>query len=293
MKVLVTGGSGFIGGHVVQELERRKYCVDIFDLVSPSYYTNANFIQGNITEPLPMIATEYVAVFHCAGLLGTSELFNRVIEAERVNVLGTLNVLDWACHNSDIADDIYVIQPNLLGDWLNPYMQTKQQAERYGMMYHEQHGLKYLSIVPTDVYGPRQHWSQRKAAPLFMIQAILGEPLSVHGDGNSWVNYVFVRDVARFMIDAYETGVYGKRIPLSSPEDDMGVGEFAGLVIAVAESKSVIEYVPMRKGQPGDIEKIEHSLESAMKIMDLATLTPLETGLKESIAWYRGILGRC
>ena len=115
---LVTGGYGFLGGHLVENLERRGYQVTILDAEDPgflySFRHKAEYIQADIREDIPL-ECHFDVVFHCAGLLGTETLFNRVREAAEVNIIGTINVLEWGRVNPSL----FITQPNLLGEWLN------------------------------------------------------------------------------------------------------------------------------------------------------------------------------
>lgn len=293
-KVLVTGGSGFIGGHVVQELESRGYDVDIYDINKPMFVTNATYWFWNIQcqENMRLLPSpnDVDAVFHCAGILGTSKLFYRIKRAEEVNVIGSLRVFEWATSGDSPGGSPVVIQPNLLGEWLNPYMLTKNQAERYGWMYAAEYDMKYISVKPTDVYGPRQSYQQGKASADFISAALKNEPIRIHGDGTAWVNYVFVKDVARLMVNAYEKRAVGKTLPLSHPDNDMGVEEFARKIIKQTGGSSEIGYVPMRRGQPYICNRIDHDCTETWKYIDPESLTSLGLGLVETIAWYRGLM---
>ena len=297
MKALVSGGSGFIGSHIVEELERLKYDVTIFDITEPKFATKAKYIEGDVVEFSLPKRNQYDVIFHCAGMVGTETLFANPYHAESVNVLGTIAILDWAKTQSNKP---IVIQTNLMGDWDNPYMISKNQGERYGKMYCHEWGVKYISVNPTDVYGPRQSTTQKKAAPTFITKAIQGEPIPIYGDGKSWVNYIYVKDVAKFVIKAVQDEYVGKTIYLSHPNNDMPIIDFAKEILRLvwqgdpmkeetfcADKDKAIQYLPMRSGQPGSIERIEH--DTAMANSILAKYISLEDGLKETIGWYRNI----
>lgn len=268
----------------MQALERRccNSSVTIVDVVPPNYVNHSRFVRCDLGNGLRFDQTEYDVVFHCAGLLGVATLFSRVREAAEVNIIGTINVLEWAHASSHIT----VVQPNLLGDWLNPYMITKRCGESFGLMYDRVESVRYVSIRPTDVYGPRQTLDAKKAASTFIGKAYRNEPLPVYGDGSSWVNYVYVEDVAKFMIAAYESGLHGI-IDFAYPDGDSTVLEFAKKVIEISESDSRIEFLPMRKGQPGNIETVPYDLSIAKTIHNMDSLTSVESGLRETVMMYR------
>jgi nucleoside-diphosphate-sugar epimerase len=284
MRALVTGGSGFLGGQLAAVLHHRGYRVTVLDCVAPDYVGVPHFIKHDISQEFPKVKPlGYDVIFHCAGLLGSGTLFDKIRRTAEVNIVGTINVLDWALGNPDIT----IVQPNLMGEWLNPYMITKQTAERIGLMYARYIGSKYLSIRPTDVYGPRQSLRDNKAASTFITRAIKGEPLPIYGSGTSWVNYIYVNDVANFMVAAYEAGAVNEVIDFCYPGGDITVVEFARRVIEAAESDSRLEYKPMRPGQPGDMPVISYDLSRASELYDMSCLTTLDEGLKVAVKWYR------
>lgn len=288
MRALVTGGSGFIGGHVVEKLLRRKAKVTIFDKESNTYPTfgRAKLHKADLLKPIELSPLDFDVVFHCAGLLGTETLFDRIKEAAEINIIGTINLLDWAMENPDLA----IVQPNLLGDWYNIYMISKHCAEEIGIMYHKEFGVPYASVRPSDVYGPTQTDREKKAAPVFIQHAIYDMDLPVYGDGSSWVNYVYVEDVADFLITVYEKGIFGKKIDFCRPCGDMTILEFANKVIELSQSNSKIKFRPMRRGQPGNVQHVPYNLTDACKVYDMTRLTSLDAGLKATISWYRSVM---
>jgi len=286
-RALVTGGAGFIGSHVVQELEKRDYDVVIADLSGCQYDTDSRFIYLDVTnniqgylDTISTVDQDFDVVFHCAGLLGTETLLSRTVQAVDVNIRGTVNILEWAKEIGAV-----VVQPNLIGEWLNTYMITKQCAETFGFMYAEVFGVRYLSIRPTDVYGPRQSRDEGKAAPAFIISALRDDPISICGSGFALVNYVYVKDVARYVVDMYEAGETGGPFVFACPGGNMTVREFANLIIRLAESKSTIKFISMRKGQPDYTE--EHPYDNLDLDLPSYLFSDLETTFLETIDWYR------
>jgi UDP-glucose 4-epimerase len=282
MKILVTGGSGFIGGKLVQELEWQGHDVDICDVVHPPFKTMAKFYQKDICDvlSLPLV---YDTVYHCAGLLGTGRLFDYVVEAEGVNVIGMLRLLEWLK-----GSGVPIISVGLIDNWLNPYMLSKHHAESYGMMYYHTFGVRFTSLRFTHVYGPGQSVSQEKAVPTFVVQALRGEPLTIFGDGQSVMNLVFVRDAASILADAISLRLWGKALDIAAGGGDIAVIDLAEKVIEIADSKSEIRFVPMRRGQPGTV-RTPYDIAEAAKFFDLhhSLATSLDLGLAETIEWYR------
>lgn len=293
MKILVTGGSGFLGRNIVEQLELTYVNSDmddlfIADIKKPGYETDASFIYHDIAninqQPSNMInelGPAYDIVFHLAGILGSETLFGHAEFAERVNVIGTIKILELQ------KDYGLIIQPGLLGHWLNPYMISKNTAERYGLMYKAEYGTKYTSIRPTDLYGPGQSVAQKKITPTFILAALKNKPIPIYGNGEQNVRMLFVRDAAKFFVDYLDDPICYDTIDLASQQyaNYLPVKNYAELIIKLCNSKSVLEFLPMRPGQPevtGDVYRgiCNRPFEKVS----------LQDGLLETIKYYESII---
>lgn len=283
MKALVTGGSGFIGSHLIEALKERGH-----DTVN---YDKKNITSWDILDYITLRTTidrsRPDVIFHLAGVLGTTELMDRVITSEKVNVLGTLNVLEL-CRLREIP----LVFASKLNpeDWVNPYTITKRACDEYCRMYEEQWGVKVCIIKSLNVYGPRQSYVPvQKYVPIFISRALKNQPLPVWGTGKQHVDPVYVKDVAEAMVRAWENKCWGETI-----EVGMGKGipvlDVAKLIVKLAKSESKIERWPMRPGEPltgkhriyADTKKMQELLNMHPKDM-----TSLEKGLLMTIAWWR------
>lgn len=291
MKILVTGGAGFVGGAIVENLLQQKdiYGDDItaIDIVPPKNELCCRFIEWDITKPMLQHWHPFDLVFHCAGLLGTESLFEVVKEATMVNIMGTLNILELH------RDHGFIIQPNILGDWLNPYMISKRAAENYGLMYRKWFKTKYVSVRPTVIYGPGQSMEQKKVVPTFINAALRDEPIPIYGDGSYMMPLLFIRDVAKYIVSIGLNNLndYDK-IDVGSLTHRVSVEELAKLVIDFTESKSTLEYKPMRMGQPLSAKDAGANLDIIKGIEEIIPFdeTPLSIGLEETIDYYKGLM---
>lgn len=278
MKILVTGGAGFIGRHVVDTCISRGDSPIVFDRANSeqaSYY-------GDVRDPVHVCeAGAHVdAVIHLAGVLGTQETINNPRPAVETNVLGGLNVLE-ACTQYDLPL-VYIAVGN---HWMNnPYSISKTTVERLCKMYRRERGLTVSTVRAMNAYGPGQTPARpygpskvRKITPAFVCRALLGEPLEIYGDGSQVMDMVYVADVAQTLVEAvganadYEVGT-------GRPTT---VRDIATQVLETVGGGS-IDYLPMRPGEP------DHSIVVAdqTKVLKPATVT-LEDGLEQTVDWYR------
>lgn len=283
MNTLVTGASGFIGKSLVGQLIKKGHRVIAFDIKKDSIGTE--FVQGDIVSfDFNNILNDVDVVFHLAGLLGTTELFHRIKEAEKINVLGTLNLLE-SMRKNDVSKIVFTSKPNM---WkYNVYTITKENCERYLHMYREIYGFKPAITRPFNVYGPEEYLVEyRKAIPYFIIAAINGEPLEIFGDGKQTMDAIYVDDTTEALI------LCAKKLPLETVEIGTSipikVNYLAKKILELTGGNSEIKHLPMRRGEmdEGDI-RADGRMEQLIGFRPKITL---EEGLKRTIEWYRGHL---
>lgn len=279
-RVLVTGSAGFIGGALSKKLISSNYEVIGFD--QKSIGEGTKFIQGNIVSyNFDEILKKVDIVFHLAGLLGTTELFHRIIEAEKVNVLGTLNLLE-SMRRNDVSRIIFTSKPNI---WKhNVYTITKENCERYLEMYREIYGFKTVITRPYNVYGPNEYLIEyRKAIPYFILNALSGKPIEVFGDGQQTMDAIYIDDAVEGLIRCSWIDI--KEIVEIGTAKPIKVIDIAKKIIDLCESDSEIIHLPMRRGELGS-----KNICSNGNMIHLLNFTPqidLEKGLKRTIQWYK------
>jgi UDP-glucose 4-epimerase len=184
-------------------------------------------------------------VIHLAGVLGTAELFDNAEMAIDVNVKGTLRVLQAAQENSMAY--VGITMPAV---WANVYQATKGAARALASAWHRHHSLRVSHVRAFNVFGEGQKIGMpQKIVPTFCARALANEPIPIWGDGKQTVDLIYVRQVARMLIDALDFG-----------EDEVfdagtgvafSVNEVAQWVLEITDSSAGVEYLPMRMGEHG------------------------------------------
>ena len=293
MRILITGGAGFIGSHIA-EYYQGKAEVRVIDNLRTGYISNLNgldvdFIEGDILDPdalaQAMKGVDYV--FHLAAMVSVPESMRAPVECVRRNAEGTLRVLEAAakegvrklCLSSSAA--IYGDNPEvpkretMFPEPKSPYAVTKLDGEYYCAMFAAEEKLQTVALRYFNVFGPRQDPNSAYAAavPIFISQALKGEPLTIFGDGGQTRDFIYVKDIVAanvFMAENDASGVfnvaYGGRVTIS---------ELAKMIVEITGSSSEIQYADER---PGDVR---HSTAAVDKL--------LATGFKPSSDFMKGL----
>lgn len=295
MEILVTGGSGFIGGHVVQEFERKNLgSVYIMDIEPPRYYTNASFIKGSVLSPEKSLKDRtFDLIVHAAGVLGSHTTYGKIPLTYEVNIMGMVRLFEFIVTWEKLPRFIHT---GLIRNWKNPYMITKHTASDTVTMYAVKHDIEAFSLGMTVVYGPRQGWTEGKVVPTFFLNALKNEPLEIFGDGLSTVNMMYVRDIAQLVVKlAQDNRVFTDRVydmHLAYPHGDITVVDLAEKINAMTRNKSGYLHVDMRDGQPEHIDLAQYDL-SVVKnyIPDYGRcFMDLDSGLIKAMRYYECVL---
>lgn len=275
MKILVTGGGGFIGRVLVFELKSQGHNV----------YTLSNSghpdIKANVSNHKSMVSIvpDFDIVYHLAGVLGTSELNRQAYEAAKINILGTVNILDGAMVNKTKV--VHITKPNV---WLNTYSITKTAAEDFCKMYHQEFGLPVVSAKWYNVYGPGQSFHVQKAVPYFIRWALANEDIQIWGDGEQTMDLIHVKDAVGGLIAvANEQSFEGQTVDVGSGKE-VSVNGLANMIIELTGSKSKIVHLPMRAGE---VANTHLAANITALVPYFKCQVDLQSGMGETIAWYK------
>ncbi len=301
IKVVVTGGAGFIGSHIVEYWSRNGAEVHVIDNLRTGKSSNLEGFENvhlhnvSITDrnALFEILEGVKYIHHLAALVSVPESLEKPFECVQINVIGLLNILDAAAkhkvakvvHSSSAA--VYGDNPespkrvNMLPMPKTPYGITKLDGEYYLQVYRETFEVNTVSLRYFNVFGPRQDPASQYAAavPIFIKRAIEGKPITIYGDGEQTRDFVYVKDVVTANILAVTkpevNGVFN--VALGHPTS---INELANEIIRAAGSKSIVIHASER---PGDIKD---SLASIYETVDALGFNPqfsLRDGLKETV----------
>ncbi|PXF52977.1 MAG: GDP-mannose 4,6-dehydratase [Candidatus Methanophagaceae archaeon] len=312
MRIVITGGAGFIGSNLAEVLAlapNNEVCV--VDDLSTGRVENIpiasgiEFIKGSITDLQLMneVLADADFVFHQAALPSVQRSIEDPAHTNEVNIRGTLNVL-MAARDAGVKKVIYASSSSVYGDTpelpkregmtpnpLSPYAVTKLVGEYYCKVFNDVYGLNTISLRYFNVYGPRQdpHSEYAAVIPRFVSRILKGEPPIIYGDGQQTRDFTFVKDVVNANILAMKsdaTGVYniasGRRISIQ---------ELATLITRLTGRDRDVEPV-FDKPRKGDVRHSLADISRARADMGYKPEYSLERGLEETIRWFKLEMGR-
>jgi len=295
MKALVTGGSGFIGSHVVDKLRDRDIQVKIFDMIMPNYRTDIDFYQGSIMDyvALKMAMVGVDVVYHLVAVADVKDVFEDPHYSEKINVRGTANVLEAARKNGSIeriilgsttwvysdVDKEIITEDTRLSAPSHFYTATKIASEYYCKSYQELYGLKATILRYGIPYGPRAR--DGAVIPIFVKKALNREPITIAGDGSQYRKFVYVEDIAEGNVLALKKIAERKTYNIEGNEK-ISIKQTAETIKEIIGDVK-IEYVP---GRPGDFGGKNISNKRAKEELGWTPKTPFKEGVEKYIKWY-------
>jgi len=287
-QVVVTGGAGFIGSHLTEQLLKEGHQVKVIDnlasgrlesLGSVRYHPNFEFYKEDISDLnaiLPLFQ-DVDWVFHLAGLADIVPSIQKPLDYHKANVEGTLSVLE-AARISRVQRFVYTASSSCYGipdecptpetaaiRPMYPYALTKNLGEQYVLHWNQVYDLPVVSLRLFNVYGPRSRTTGAYGAVfgVFLAQKLANQPMTVVGDGTQTRDFTFVSDVVAAFIAAAESSEVGKVY-------NVGSGNTYSINHLVKLLGGEITYIPKRPGEPdstfADIKKIRRELKWNPKV---------------------------
>ena len=311
MRILITGGAGFLGSHLCDRFLVQGHQVIAMDNLITGSTANIEHLGGNdVFRFVKQDVTEYLyvegpldAVLHFASPASPNDYMEYPIQTLKVGALGTHKSLGLArakgaryllASTSEVYGDP-LEHPQSEGYWgnVNPigprgvYDEAKRFAEALTMAYHRYHGLDTRIARIFNTYGPRMRLDDGRVVPNFLGQSLRGEPLTIYGDGTQTRSFCYVSD----MIGGIEKLLFSPEaepVNLGNPQE-MSILELAHLINEMTGNKAGMVYQPL---PPDDPRVRRPDIARARRTLDWEPKIGLEEGLKITIAWFREQLER-
>ncbi len=302
MRVLVTGGCGFIGSHLVDRLVEDGHAVTVLDDLSSGTRDNLNaaatLVEGDVAMPdtVQALIAETDAVFHLAAVASVDQCTNEWLNSHWTNLTGTVTIFDACAHAGRTIPVVYASSAAVYGDNpalplaedagtvpLSAYGLDKLSCERYGEIAWKFHGVPNVGLRFFNVYGPRQDARSPYSGVIskFMANAKAGEPLSFFGDGEQTRDFIYVADIVALLMAAWQSasgcavfnGCTGRAVSLKQLAEAIGRATHTAITTRHAEPRA------------GDIR---HSLGNPAKAqtqLHFNAATALDKGLEALHQW--------
>jgi dTDP-glucose 4,6-dehydratase len=311
MRVLVTGGAGFIPSnliryllaeteHEVVSLDALTYAGSLENLTEVLSHPRLSFVHGDVRDAglVSEIAGGVDVIVNAAAESHVEKSIEHgASDFVRTNVEGTQILLD-AIRERPVERFVLISSSEVYGtaeyapmderhplEPRSPYAATKAGADRLAYAYWVTYGLPIVIVRPFNNYGPRQH--PEKVVPRFITQALRDEPLTVHGDGHASRDWLYVFDDAEAIAAAIAApidAVAGEVVNVATGVD-IAVGEIADAVLdALGKPRALKRFVPERLGQ---VDCHIGSTEKAERLLGWRAQTSFEDGLERTVKWYR------
>ncbi|MFA5746647.1 MAG: NAD-dependent epimerase/dehydratase family protein [Candidatus Paceibacterota bacterium] len=282
-KILITGGSGFIGQHLVKKLEDQGHSVEVFDLINGQDLLNSQQVDEAIKGK--------DVVFHLAAIADLYESKKNPSKNMNINVVGTINVAEACLKHKAILNYASTccvygnpeVHPSVEKSLPNPteiYACSKLAGEYVILGYAKTCGLKYNIMRFATIYGPGMR--SALATYVFLDQAIKGLPITVHGTGKQTRTLTFTEDLVDGMIEWFNSGITDEIVNLTT-EEEISVLETIEMIKKMTGSKSEIVFLPERQGQ---IFREQIEAQKALALFGWKAKHTFEEGMAKTYKWF-------
>ena len=306
MIILVTGGCGFIGSHLidclVQDGKNHVICLDntssgsLANISHLRKLDNFEFIRHDITQPIYL---EIDQIYHLACPASPSKYQKDPVQTIKTNFLGTMNMLDLAKRQSarillTSTSEVYgnpAVSPQVEEYWgnVNPigerscYDEGKRIAETLMIEYHKKWEVDIRIARIFNTYGPRLEINDGRVVSNFICQALQGEDITIYGKGEQTRSFCYVDDTVKGLVNLMHQVGYSYPINIGNPEE-IRVAELAGLVKEITGSGSAIRYHDL---PPDDPNKRKPDISKAKDILGWQPTITLRVGLEKTISYFQ------
>lgn len=310
MRILVTGGAGFLGSHLCERLLKEGHdviCLDNFftgskrNILHLLDSRNFELIRHDITQP---ILLEVDRIFNLACPASPIHYQYNPVKTTKTSVMGAINMLGLAkrvkarilqASTSEIYGDPQV-HPQVESYWGNVntlglrscYDEGKRVAETLMMDYHRQNNVEVRIIRIFNTYGPRMAENDGRVVSNFILQALKGEDITVYGKGEQTRSFCFVSDLIDGMVQMMDHPNFIGPVNLGNPTETT-ILEFAERIIELTGSKSRIIYQPLPADDP---KQRRPDITLARTVLDWEPKVPLQDGLKQTVDYFAALLGK-
>jgi len=308
-RILITGGAGFVGSHLVDALMLDGHEVFVVD----NYFTgrkrnieqwlgheNFEMIHHDVVNPLLLEVDE---IYHLASPASPPHYMYNPVKTIKTNTVGTVNMLGLAkrtnatiliASTSEVYGDPDVHpQPESYWGHVNPigpracYDEGKRVAETLAYAYEKQSGVRVRVARIFNTYGPRMHANDGRVVSNFIIQSLEEKPLTIYGSGNQTRSFQYVSDLVGGLL-ALMNSDYSQPVNIGNPEEH-SIGTFATMIREMVGSTSEVVNLAAVEDDP---QRRRPDISLAKKVLDWEPVVPLQKGLKKTVEYFSRELGR-
>jgi len=305
MRILVTGGAGFIGSHLCERLLKDGHdvlCLDNFftgrrvNIINLLEHRHFELIRHDVIEP---ILLEVDQIYNLACPASPIHYQYNPVKTVKTSVMGMINMLGLAkrvrarilqASTSEVYGDPLVHpQPEEYWGNVNPigsrscYDEGKRIAETLMMDYHRQNKVDTRIARIFNTYGPRMLEDDGRVVSNFIVQALRGEPLTLYGVGDQTRSFCYVDDLVEALIKLMNVADVHDPVNLGNP-GEFTIQQLAEEVVRICDSRSGVEYLPLPEDDP---KQRQPDISRAQKLLDWNPSIPLNEGLQKTVDYFR------